>query len=296
MYLVIFYSCLLFIIFLVLYLLFSILYKIHYSYEFETGCMNNNKKNNYNYNYVGYDYTSSLSINEAKQIIENINKIINDNDLRNTYTEGKITDIDAEIKNLEKSINTKITITNIDVLRTEIEAGIKKLLEIKEKLIIFIDNKKIKDFNSAKITAKEIIDTYTIDLKSLIQITEKLYNNANDLLKDAHDIIKVNKDDLENSYTFLDYANKGYLIDFNNTSITTVINDIKNSKSITEINKFKASIDEKYKIVRTNALTSQYYAKKIINEILANLKINVKDKQDLYDSIVEIIDRLTTQI
>ena len=52
MYLVIFYCCLLFIIFLVLYLLFSILYKIHYSYEFETGCMNNNKKNKNNYHYI----------------------------------------------------------------------------------------------------------------------------------------------------------------------------------------------------------------------------------------------------
>ena len=44
MYLVIFYSCLLFIIFLVLSLLFSILYKIHYSYEFENGCMNKKQK------------------------------------------------------------------------------------------------------------------------------------------------------------------------------------------------------------------------------------------------------------
>ena len=244
--------------------------------------MNNNKKNKNNYNYVGYDYTSSLSINKAKQIIEDINKIINDNDLRNTYTGGNITDIDAEIKNLEKSINTKITITNIDVLRTEIKVGIEKLLEIKETLITFIDKKKIIDFDSAKIRAKEIIHTYTIDLKSLIKKTEELYNNANDLLKAAQDIIKVNKDDLENSYTFLYYANEGYLNDFNDASITKVKTDIENSKSITEINKFKASIDDKYQIVRTNALTSQNFAKNIITEILEKLKINVEKEFESY--------------
>jgi len=293
MYLVIFYSCLLFIIFLVLSLLFLILYKIHYSYEFENGCMINNKKNKNkksSYNYYG---SPTLSINEAKKIIEKAKITITD--VNDIITKSGLLDTDPTFKNIKSLINTleqsippKISLTDIDIKISDITSNIDNVNIEKDKVKIDLYTKRQDEISRLKEYGKSEINSIISDKTLLNYQTSNLYQKANDLLSIANTIIpgtinnnvKKSENNIKIAYEDLEYINS------KKENIKTNIDNINSQLSDNEINieieKLLKPIKNKNIDISDNIRKSKDNAISAINEISETLIINAKKEFKSY--------------